>query len=220
MDLERFRQLPLLGILRGLDESLVPDLVESAVGAGLETIEITMNTPGAAEIIRRTVASAGGRLMVGAGTVLSVPELEQALAAGATFIVMPTLVREVVESCRRRAVPVFPGALTPQEIHAAWSAGATMVKVFPAKLFGPEYFTEIKGPFRDVELLACGGVNADSIGPFFAAGASAVAFGASVFRQDWLAARAFDRITASIERLVAAYRAVEKRRAHASTGLS
>jgi 2-dehydro-3-deoxyphosphogluconate aldolase/(4S)-4-hydroxy-2-oxoglutarate aldolase len=208
MDLERFRRLPLLGILRGVDAAIVPDLVECVVSAGLESIEITMNTAGAPKVIERTVAAARGRLMVGAGTVLGLGDLDQALGAGATFVVMPTLVREVVESCRRRATPVFPGALTPQEIHAAWSAGATMVKVFPAKFFGPEYFREIKGPFRDVELLACGGVNAESIASFFTAGASAAAFGASVFRPDWIAAGALKRVEGSIRQLVAAYRAL------------
>lgn len=207
MDLERFRKLPLLGILRGIDASVVPDLVECVVDAGLESIEVTMNTPGAAEIIDRMVRAANDRLMVGAGTVLGAGDLEEALAAGASFVVMPVFVHEIVASCRARGVPVFPGALTPQEIHAAWSAGATMVKVFPAKFFGPQYFAEIKGPFRDVELLACGGVSAESIGAFFAAGASAAAFGASVFRPEWLAAGAFDRIDASLRGLVAAYRA-------------
>jgi 2-dehydro-3-deoxyphosphogluconate aldolase/(4S)-4-hydroxy-2-oxoglutarate aldolase len=138
--------------------------------------------------------------------VLGLDDLEQALEAGATFVVMPVLVPEVVKRCGDRGIPVFPGALTPQEIFQAWRAGATMVKVFPASSFGPAYLKEIKGPFADVELLACGGVSADNMAAYFASGASAVAFGGSVFRSDWLSQRRFDRITDEVRKLVTACR--------------
>lgn len=206
MDLVAFRTLPVVGILRGVTAAAIDPLVESVVAAGLGTVEITMNTPGAGGLIRQMVRASGGRLTVGAGTVLTTDDLRAARDAGASFIVMPTLVREVVDACVRDRVPVFPGALTPQEIHDAWTAGATMVKVFPAKFFGPPYFREIKGPFRDIALLACGGVAADNVAAFLAAGADAVAFGASIFRDDWLAAGAYDRIGAAVAELVAAVR--------------
>jgi 2-dehydro-3-deoxyphosphogluconate aldolase/(4S)-4-hydroxy-2-oxoglutarate aldolase len=69
-----------------------------------------------------------------------------------------------------------------------------MVKVFPSGFFGPEYFKELKGPFNDMELLACGGVTPDNIGEYFRCGASAAAFGASVFRKEWLAVKDFVKI--------------------------
>lgn len=202
MDIERFRRLPLLGILRDIVPRDVAPLAEAALNAGLEAIEITMNTTGAAALIRRMADASKGRLMLGAGTVLTVEDLAAALDAGATFIVMPTLVPEVVERCVAAAIPVFPGALTPQEIFSAWRAGATMVKVFPASCFGPGYFREVKGPFREVELLAVGGVNAENVPTYFAAGASGVAFAASVFRKEWLAAGRYDRIRDEIRQLV------------------
>jgi 2-dehydro-3-deoxyphosphogluconate aldolase/(4S)-4-hydroxy-2-oxoglutarate aldolase len=207
MDLDRFRRLPVLGILRGITPANVPPLAETVVAAGLEAIEITMNTTGAPALIRQMVAAAKGRLMVGAGTVLDVAGLDAALDAGATFVVMPTLVPAVVERCAAGSVPVFPGALTPQEIFNAWTAGAAMVKVFPASCFGPGYLKEIKGPFPNIPLLACGGVNAENMAAYLAAGASAVAFGASVFRSDWLAEGRYDRIGAAIRTLVQACRA-------------
>jgi len=207
MDLDRFRKLPLLGILRGIGEEVVAPLADTVAGAGLVAIEITMNTAKAPALIRRMVAASKGRLMVGAGTVLSLQDLDEALAAGATFVVMPTLVPDVVERCVAEKIPVFPGALTPQEILNAWRAGATMVKVFPAGSFGPGYFKEVKGPFRDIELLACGGVSAENMSSYFGAGASAAAFGGSVFRADWLARRDFRRIGDEVGKLVDACRA-------------
>jgi 2-dehydro-3-deoxyphosphogluconate aldolase/(4S)-4-hydroxy-2-oxoglutarate aldolase len=138
MQLERFRRLPLLGIVRGIGVDDVEPLTDLAIDAGLETIEITMNTAAAPALIRRLRARAGDRLTVGAGTVLDLEMLDAARAAGASFIVMPCLVPDVVERCVTYGIPVFPGGLTPQEIYRAHVAGATMVKVFPPVL-GPAF---------------------------------------------------------------------------------
>ncbi|OGW75613.1 MAG: hypothetical protein A2Z72_00430 [Omnitrophica bacterium RBG_13_46_9] len=202
MDIKKFAQLPIMGIIRGIEHGVVEPLAEGIVSAGLKTVEITMNTPGAEGLIREMAKAAKNRLVIGAGTVLEMDELRKALDAGATFIVMPTLVRDVTEYCAKNGIPVFPGALTPQEIYNAWRAGATMVKVFPAKFFGASYIMEIKGPFRDIELLACGGVTPENIRSFFSCGASAVAFGGSIFKKEWLAKRDFRSISKGIKSLV------------------
>jgi 2-dehydro-3-deoxyphosphogluconate aldolase/(4S)-4-hydroxy-2-oxoglutarate aldolase len=202
MDVKKFRALPLLGILRGIEADMVEPLVETVVSSGLKTIEITMNTDGAPRLIQQMVKAANNRLVVGAGTVLTIDDLYSALDAGATFIVLPVLVTDVVEYCAKNTIPVFPGALTPQEIYNAWRAGATMVKVFPAGFLGPKYFMEIKGPFHDIDLLACGGVNEKTIEMFFSCQASAAAFGGSVFRKDWLKRGDFSSIRNSIETLI------------------
>jgi len=206
MIVDDFKKLPVLGILRGAGMDSIEPLVETAIEAGLATMEITMNTPGASGLLARAIEVASGRLTIGAGTVLDRDDLDSALAAGATFIVMPTLVLEVVSECRRHGIPVFPGALTPQEIFDAHRAGATMVKVFPAKFFGPTYFKEIKGPFGNIELLACGGVDAANLADFFANGASAVAFGGSIFQKKWIVDGHYDRIGEAIRGLLDAYR--------------
>ena len=205
MDLDRFRALPLMGILRGVKADSIEPVVEMAISSGLQTIEITMNTPGAPDLIRRAVKAAQGRLMIGAGTVVTSDHLKVALDAGARFIVLPMLVYDVVEYCRDNEIPVFPGAFSPQEIYNAWVAGATMVKIFPAQFLGPGYIKEIKGPFNSIEMLACGGVTLENIRSYFDCGASAVAFGGSVFREEWLKARDFDSIGRSIKALISAY---------------
>jgi 2-dehydro-3-deoxyphosphogluconate aldolase/(4S)-4-hydroxy-2-oxoglutarate aldolase len=200
MDIARFRKLPVLGILRGIEKSALEPLVETAVSSGLETIEITMNTKDAASLIKQAAKVSRKRLSIGAGTVLTMRSLKSALAAGATFIVMPVLVPDVLGYCVKHRIPSFPGALTPQEIYNAWKAGATMVKVFPSGFFGPGYFKEIKGPFDDIELLACGGVTPENMKDYFACGASAVSFGASVFKKEWLAAEDFASIAQAIKK--------------------
>lgn len=146
--------------------------------------------------------AAAGRFLVGAGTVLTRTDLDEALAAGASFIVMPTLEPAVVRVCVDRGIPVIPGALTPQEVRAAQVAGATLVKLFPASVFGPRYVKELLGPFSDLRLLACGGVDRDTLPAYFDAGVAAVAVGASVFRPDWLRESQFDAVEARLKPLV------------------
>lgn len=198
--------------MRGVDSDVIDPLTEAVISAGLKTIEITMNTPRAAELIQQMVKAAGNRLAVGAGTVLTMDDLQAALEAGATFIVQPTLVNDVTAYCVEHSVPVFPGALTPQEIHNAWRAGATMVKVFPAKTFGPGYLKEIKGPFQDIELLACGGIKQDTIKDYFSSGASAVAFGGSIFTRERFETKDFASIKKDIEALISAYKSCVQER--------
>lgn len=194
MDVERFKKKPLMGILRGIQMGQIEPLIETCISAGLETIEITMNTNGAPELIRKAVKFSRNRLMLGAGTVLNLESLKSAIDAGATFVVTPVLVNEIMEHCRKNKIPAFPGALSPQEIYNAWRSGATMVKVFPAKFFGPEYFREVKGPFNDMELLACTGVTPQNLKSYFSCGASAVSFGASVFKREWLVSKDYNSI--------------------------
>jgi 2-dehydro-3-deoxyphosphogluconate aldolase/(4S)-4-hydroxy-2-oxoglutarate aldolase len=202
MDVAKFRKQPILGILRGVEADVLEPLLEAIINSGLGTIEIAMNTENAASLIKKCVKFSRGRLTVGAGTVLDVKILQEALDAGASFIVMPVLVKDVVSLCVKRNIPVFPGAFSPREIYDCWQAGATMVKVFPAGLLGPKYFREIKGPFRDVELLACGGVTAENMAEYFLAGASAIAFGASVFRKEWLEKSDFKSIEEAIKKFL------------------
>lgn len=187
VDLKRFRKRPLLGILRGIKASELEPLFETITASGLQAVEITMNTEGAARLIQSASTRYGRQLMIGAGTVLTLKDLQSALRSGATFIVSPVVNPPVIEYCTKHKIPVFPGALTPQDIYEAWQSGATMVKVFPASCFGPDYFKEIKGPFPQIELLACGGVTPENTMDYFKSGASAVAVGSSVFRREWIA---------------------------------
>lgn len=205
MDVNSFKELPIMGIVRGAGLGVIEQLTETVISSGLKTIEITMNTSSASKVLRKMVDTARGRLTVGAGTVITVDELKLALDAGATFIVSPTLIPDVAKYCVKNRIPVFPGALTPQEIYNAWRAGATMVKVFPAKFFGPDYFSQIKGPFNDIELLAASGITPDNIKSFFSCGASAVAFGGSIFRKDLLETGNFSKVSEYIKALIAGF---------------
>jgi 2-dehydro-3-deoxyphosphogluconate aldolase/(4S)-4-hydroxy-2-oxoglutarate aldolase len=208
MTLEDFRQLPVIGILRGLAEHHLAPLLEAAAEACRVRLEITMHPPGAGKLIRQAAALAGKRLWLGAGTVTDMNTLHTALDNGACFIVMPVFDAAITGYCREHRIPVFPGALTPQEIFHAWQSGAEMVKVFPASAFGPAYFKQVKGPFDRLKLLACGGVGVSNLAAYLAYGADGVAFGAGIFRDDLLARKAYGEIGALLQEFIALFKSL------------
>jgi 2-dehydro-3-deoxyphosphogluconate aldolase/(4S)-4-hydroxy-2-oxoglutarate aldolase len=151
--------------------------IEHLFQNGIRLIEITMDTPGAVEVLRAQRSRVPADALLGAGTVTSVAEAEAALAAGAAFIVMPNINLDVIRTVRDRGVPVMPGALSPTEIWTAANAGAAYVKVFPASAFGPRYFRELRGPFAGIPLMASGGVNLENAAEFIKCGVDALGLG-------------------------------------------
>ena len=184
-----FDEAPIVGILRGLPTSSLRAVVESARDGGLTTLEITMNTPGAADQIRMACEVAGSALNVGAGTVTSEEAYESARAAGASFIVTPTISAHVIRRCVLDGVPVFPGAFSAAEILRAWELGATVVKVFPADALGPMQFAELKATLPAVRLMPTGGVDVVTLSDYVWAGADAYGIGTPLFRPDRIAAQ-------------------------------
>ena len=186
-----FHKSPIVGIIRGLTLEEVIQILPIYRAAGLSTIEITMNTPEVEKIIRYAIDNEQIGLNVGAGTVCTKSDLKKALDAGAQFIVTPILDKKVIKTCVKEAIPIFPGAFTPSEVHKAWRWGASMVKIFPATQMGPAYLKELKGPFDQIKLLPTGGVGLDNMPDFFAAGADGVGIASQLFdknliqNKDW-----------------------------------
>jgi 2-dehydro-3-deoxyphosphogluconate aldolase/(4S)-4-hydroxy-2-oxoglutarate aldolase len=178
---ELFEQAPLVGIIRNVSPDDVKRILPIYREVGLTTIEITMNTPGAAEIIRYALENEGEGLNIGAGTVCTKDDLEIALEAGAQFIVTPIINKKVIKSCVKKGIPVFPGAFTPTEIYNAWTLGATMVKIYPATSLGPEYIKDLKAPMRQLKLLPTGGVGLENMSAFLKAGANGLGIGGQLF---------------------------------------
>lgn len=177
-----YYRAPIVGIIRGLPVATVRSVAAAYAAAGLTTLEITMNSPQATEAIRE-IRAAFPALNVGAGTVCTPGDLQDALAAGAQFIVTPVLTEAVVESAVAQGIPIFPGAYTPTEIHRAWELGATAVKIFPADRLGPGYLRALAGPLPQIRLLPTGGVALDNIRSFFEAGAIGVGMGSTLLDQ-------------------------------------
>jgi 2-dehydro-3-deoxyphosphogluconate aldolase / (4S)-4-hydroxy-2-oxoglutarate aldolase len=151
--------------------------VEAVAKSGIPIAEVTMTTPGALDVIS-TLARNRPELIVGAGTIADVETASRCLDAGAKFLTSTGFDHQVVEFALKQNVVVFPGALTPSEIMAAWKAGSDFVKVFPCSLLGgPSYIRALKLPFPDIPLIASGGVTERNTSDFILGGAVAVGVG-------------------------------------------
>ncbi|MDY6855812.1 MAG: bifunctional 4-hydroxy-2-oxoglutarate aldolase/2-dehydro-3-deoxy-phosphogluconate aldolase [Thermodesulfobacteriota bacterium] len=198
MDISILDEQRILIIIRHNKPFDLEGLFQAVLESGLNTIEITLNTPQALELIERASRTFGDKMFIGAGTVLSLNALEKARDAGARFIVSPVFDSDIVEYCSKRSIPIFPGALTPTEVYHAYEAGAYMVKLFPASLFGPSYIKSIKAPLSGIKILAVGGVQSSNLKEYISYGADAVAIGSGVIKPDWIDSKDFQSIKDSI----------------------
>jgi 2-dehydro-3-deoxyphosphogluconate aldolase/(4S)-4-hydroxy-2-oxoglutarate aldolase len=154
-----------------------------------------MTTPDALDVIHEVSRKYGDEALIGVGSVLDPETARAAILAGAEFVVGPTLHFGVIEVCQRYDKPVIPGALTPTEIINAWSAGADLVKVFPATGVGPGYFKDVLAPLPQVKLVPTGGVNLDTAAAFIKAGAVALCVGSAMIDKQAVAQKRFDVVT-------------------------
>lgn len=167
-----------IAIGRGLPADRMLAIAEGLAAGGVGAFEITLNSPGALGAIGSLAARfAGSRLLIGAGTVLTPAQANAALDAGARFLVMPNMDPDVIAVGVARGVSTFPGVFTPSEALAAWRAGASAVKLFPASVAGPAFVRELRGPMPDIPVVPTGGVTIENGPAFIAAGAIAIGIG-------------------------------------------
>ena len=152
--------------------------VEAIYAGGVRAAEITMTVPGALHALEKVADKFGGKIVLGAGTVLDPETARACMLAGAEFFVTPSLRLSTIEMAKRYSKVICPGALTPTEVITAWEAGADVVKIFPCgNVGGAKYIKALKGPFPHIEMIPTGGVNLETAGDFLKAGACAVAVG-------------------------------------------
>ena len=166
-----------VAVLRAAHASDYAPVIEALQRGGVLSIELTLSTPGVWDELPRLQERFGDALEIGVGTVTAAAEAEIALDLGAAYLVTPVTDVDVIAACVRRGVPVYPGGLTPTELHTGWKLGATAVKVFPASSVGPGYVSQLRGPFPDIQVIPSGGVNIDDVPGWIRAGALAVSLG-------------------------------------------
>ena len=159
-------------IVRGIAPEKLRRTADALCEGGVRTIEVTFDTPGAADMIRLLKKEYADRMLVGAGTVLDTETCRTAILAGADFVLAPTLNTEVIKMCNRYGRAAVPGVMTPTEILTALEAGADIVKVFPAGALGPGYVKDVMGPLKQATIMVVGGVSLENIADFFRAGAA------------------------------------------------
>ncbi|HEV2350724.1 MAG TPA: bifunctional 4-hydroxy-2-oxoglutarate aldolase/2-dehydro-3-deoxy-phosphogluconate aldolase [Terriglobia bacterium] len=201
------REVGLIPIVRTPSSEDAVRAAEAILAAGIGIAEITMTVPDALRVLKRVAKDFGDKVLLGAGTVLDAKSCEAAIAAGAEFIVTPSLQLDVIETAKRLNKPCFPGALTPTEVLAAWRAGADMVKIFPCgPAGGPQYIKALKGPFPYIDYVPTGGVTLETTPQYIRAGAAAVAVGGELVDLKALQSGKVETIVANARKFLEAVR--------------
>jgi 2-dehydro-3-deoxyphosphogluconate aldolase/(4S)-4-hydroxy-2-oxoglutarate aldolase len=218
--LQRMEKAGIIPIVVIEDPGKAVQLGRTILDSGLDLIEITMRTQRAMEAIR-ILSKELPEMLVGAGTVFSVPVAKEALSSGASFIVSPHLDEEIVAYCARKKVVCVPGVFTPSEVQRAIRAATIgrrprnvrdlplVVKVFPASTGGPGHVTAMKAVFPDVRFLPLGGVNAGNLAEYIKAGAWAVG-GTWICKKDLIEAGNFSKISELVREALSIIAATRK----------
>ena len=176
--LSAIKEIGIVPIARTPSAEAALGAIEAIYNGGIRAAEITMTVPGAVKALEKLADRFGDKIVLGAGTVLDPETCRICMLAGAQFFVTPALNLATIEMAHKYSKPIFPGALTPTEVLAAWQAGADIVKIFPCdNVGGPKYIKALKGPFPQIDMIPTGGVNLQTAGEFLKAGACAVAVG-------------------------------------------
>ena len=179
--LQQIRRAKAIAVIRTPRWDWGLPMATAAIAGGLDLVEITWNSDRPAALIQQLRHTFPNQL-IGAGTLLTVAQVEQAIAAGAQFLFTPHINPALIAVARQHHIPLVAGALTPTEIVTAWQAGATCVKVFPVNAVGgAAYIHSLQAPLGDIPLIPTGGVTVENAASFLRAGAIAVGLSSTLF---------------------------------------
>jgi 2-dehydro-3-deoxyphosphogluconate aldolase/(4S)-4-hydroxy-2-oxoglutarate aldolase len=171
----------LIPVLRAKSEIQAHAVVQAMIAGGIRVVEVTMTVPGAVDLLNNLKLEYGSKLLLGSGTVTTAKEAEETIAAGAEFVVSPSLHPEVITATKALGKLSIPGALTPTEVITAYRAGADYVKIFPCSAMGgAPYLKALLAPFPFLKLIPTGGVTLHTAASFLEAGAKALGVGSDL----------------------------------------
>lgn len=196
----------IIAILRGDFAGREEEIVAAMIAGGLTAVEVTLNSRDAFAAINRLSKRFGSEMAVGAGTVLTPNEVHRAADAGAKFIVSPNRDLAVIEATKKLDLVSLPGCFTPSEVVEAINAGADAAKLFPANSLGPAFVKALRGPLPQIRTVPTGGVTAELVREYFAAGAWAIGAGSELIGKDWFAESGLEKLRERTAAFVAAGR--------------
>lgn len=202
MVFEKALQMKIIPVVAIHEADLADALADALLEGGLPCAEITFRTQAAQAAIRRMAKR--GDILVGAGTVLTIDQVKQAVDAGATFIVAPGFNPKVVNYCLEHKIPMAPGVATPTDIEAALDLGLSILKYFPAEAFGGlSTLKAISAPYTDVKFIPTGGINAENVGAYLAHPKVVACGGSWMVKSAFITDGQFDKITQLVREAVA-----------------
>ncbi|HIH2968932.1 TPA: bifunctional 4-hydroxy-2-oxoglutarate aldolase/2-dehydro-3-deoxy-phosphogluconate aldolase [Streptococcus pneumoniae] len=202
--LRQLKENYFFAVIRGKDEQDAKEIARHAVLGGIRNIEITFSTPNAATVIKELQEefSDDSSVVIGAGTVMNLNLAQEAIGAGASFLVSPHFDKKIQELAQETGVLYFPGCATATEIVTASQAGCSIIKLFPGGVLGPGFIKDIHGPVPEVDLMPSGGVSVDNVVDWKKAGACAVGIGSALASR--VRAEGYDSVTLIARSFVAA----------------
>jgi|SRR5215469_13988137 len=190
----RIREIAIVPAVRVSSGDDAHFAAEAVMHGGIPVVEITTTVPGAVELIRHLVRS-DPKVIIGAGTVLNTDTASLCIDAGAGFLTSPSFDPSIVEFAVKENIAVLPGAMTPTEVVAAWSAGADFIKVFPcAQIGGDKYIKALNASLPQIPLIAAGGVNQQTAANYILSGAIAIGVGTELIPTEAIERRQSERI--------------------------
>lgn len=179
----RLSAMPVIAILRGVRPNEVEDIVEAIIAAGVNIIEVPLNSPDPFASIAVMAKRFAGRAIIGAGTVLTVQDVAACKAAGAQLIVSPNMNPDVIKASVAAGMISAPGCMTPTEAFAALDAGAHAIKLFPGEMISASVVAAMRAVLpKDAIVVIVGGVTPMTVPEFQAAGVSGFGVGGSIYR--------------------------------------
>lgn len=173
-----------IAVIRAPSFSIGAQMAKAVSSGGIQLIEITWDSDQPADLIAY-LRSELPNCIIGTGTILTIAQLKDAIAAGAAFVFSPHTNLDLIQVALSEEIPIIPGALTPTEIVAAWQAGASSVKVFPVQsVGGANYIHSLQSPLGSIPLIPTGGVSLENAPAFIQAGAIAVGLAGNLFPKD------------------------------------
>lgn len=173
-----------VAVVRADSPDKIKRIIEAIHAGGIQAIEITMTVPRALQLIEATANEMGDDIILGVGSVLDAETARMAINAGAQYVVCPIFKKEIIQMAHRYNCPAMPGCFTPTEILEAHEAGADIVKVFPANVFGMPFFKAVKAPMPHLQLMPTGGVTLTNAGEWLQNGACAVGVGSALLDKE------------------------------------
>lgn len=208
--IERLLNPGIVAIIRADSSEQLVEAAEALVAGGVTTVEVTMTTPNALQVISEIADRLRDRILLGVGSVIDPGTVYAAVSAGAEFIVTPVTKPEVIAAANRLDKPIASGAFTPTECLLAHESGADFVKLFPAELHGPSYVKTLLAPLPQLRIVPTGGVTPKTVGAFLAAGSVAVGAGSALVSKEILRDRDWSALTARAQEFIAAWDAAQK----------
>ncbi|MDH7603557.1 MAG: bifunctional 4-hydroxy-2-oxoglutarate aldolase/2-dehydro-3-deoxy-phosphogluconate aldolase [Melioribacter sp.] len=184
-----------VAVLRIKESEKLKKVIEALADGGITIAEITMTVPNAIQLIEKMSNALDKNIIVGVGSVLNKQVAEDAIKAGAKYVVSPIFKKEIIETAHKYDVPAMPGCFTPTEIQTAYEEGADIIKVFPADVLGMAFFKGILAPMPHLKLMPTGGVTLTNAGEWLKAGACAVGIGSALLDKEAIQNEKYEILT-------------------------